>query len=577
MDLRVRRAVAEIQAMTSPQTGWATNDSELAAARAIYSAGAVTDAIARYEAIVQVDPHCSEGLRWLAFLRMRAGDRTSARNYVDRALAIDETDAAAHRLSGALFEGESRPADAFSAYVRACGSKPPTAAIAAALARMALALERPAQAARIAAAALARGNAGDVDLLRLLGIARVLQRQYAGAIDALEPVVAAERNADLLAHLGAAYLGAGRIEAAAAALEEALAIASDHPPAALNLGIARLAQARYDDAIAAFEAAIAGGCEEAHRNLGRLLLLLGRDEARAWAHFGWDDATRRALPVYRALPMWDGRPAPDARLAVWHEQGVGDTILVARFLRAARDRVGSLHVACPRGTGELLRSVDGVDALIDLRGPTSFDEFDCWLPTTRLPAVMEARLNALPRTPYIVADPVRIARFAPALHVAADASATWRVGLVWAGNPAHSRDADRSCPLAAFAPLGALPRMTWYALQQGAARADVPPAGLTLVPINAAVNDYADTAAIVAQLDLVITVDTSVANLAGAMGRPAWVLVAHTPDWRWRIDGIHSPWYPTVRIFRQPTPGDWKSVIDTIAQELRIRARSGWA
>ena len=136
------------------------------------------------------------------------------------------------------------------------------------------------------------------------------------------------------------------------------------------------------------------------------------------------------------------------------------------------------------------------------------------------------------------------------------------------GNPEFARDAERSCRLASFAPLAAVPGVAWFALQQGRGKAETAPAGMQLAPINAGVADYADTAAILDQLDLVITVDTSVANLAGAMGRPGWVLLGKRPDWRWGLAGDVSPWYPSLRLFRQNVAGQWDAVLAAVAAEL---------
>lgn len=310
---------------------------------------------------------------------------------------------------------------------------------------------------------------------------------------------------------------------------------------------------------------MAFGCEEAHINLGRLQLLLG-DYERGLPHFGWDDRRRRALPVFGALPMWDGANVPGKRLLVWHEQGVGDTIQMARFLRAARDRVGHVTLACPRGTQDVFRTVDGVDAIVDAQKTAAFDSFDCWLPTIRLPVVLRVTAQSLPSGSYVRADRERVERFRPRLEVAAGL----RVGLVWSGNPHFERNEARSCGLDAFGPLNDLPNIAWFALQQGPARAERARNGMQLIPINEAVSDYADTAAIIHQLDLVITVDTSVANLAGALGRPAWVLLARVPDWRWGLDDL-SPWYPNLRLFRQCVAGQWDSVIAAVGTELRTR------
>jgi hypothetical protein len=263
--------------------------------------------------------------------------------------------------------------------------------------------------------------------------------------------------------------------------------------------------------------------------------------------------------------MWDGTPAPTRRLLIWPEQGVGDTIHMARFVGRARALVGSVTLACPPGTIDLLRSVEGVDAVIDVGEPAALDSFDLWLPTIRLPVVFDIALRSIPAAPYLRAKPDRIERFRTQLHVAQGL----RVGLVWAGSPDHAGDNFRSCTLREPESLGNIQGITWFALQKGVANEQMAGSTMPLVAINSSITDFADTAAIVAQLDLVLTVDTSVAHVAGALGRPAWVFISKRPDWRWQRSGTVSPWYPTLRLFRQADDGTWAPAIAAIAVALR--------
>ena len=240
------------------------------------------------------------------------------------------------------------------------------------------ALGRTSEVVTVAEAAIARGTL-DPGLLRNLGAARALRRDYPGAAQALQMSLRSERHPDAFAHLAACELVLGHVDAALNACRQALEMDPAHGLAALHLGIAALASGNVPDALSAFERAIASGCEEAHINLGRLQLLLG-DYQRGWPHFGWDDSRRRALRVFAELPMWDGSRAPGKRLLVWHEQGVGDTIQLVRFLRAVRDRVGHVSLACPRGTEDLFASVDGVDAIVGWHESVAFGSFDFGCP-----------------------------------------------------------------------------------------------------------------------------------------------------------------------------------------------------
>ncbi len=535
----------------------------IAEAKQHRAANRLSAAVDGFSRVVEIDPHNGEAWRWLGILAFRSGDRTRARELVGRALSIDARDSAAHRVLGTIDECDGKLQAAYTSYRAACRIDPSQVAASIALARTALALGRAAEAIDAAEAAAARGVV-DAELLRTLGAARALLSDYTGARAALEASLRIEPHANAFAHLGAVELQLNRTDAALVALERALERDAKHAEATLHVGIARLAQGAFSEALAAFERAIELGCEAAHVNYGRSLLLLGHYQ-RGWVHFGWDDALRRALPAFRALPMWDGAAIPGKRLLVWHEQGVGDTIQMARFLRAARALTGSLTLACPPETMRLLRSVAGVDTVVDVRQAVDFTKFDVWLPTIRLPVVFDVAPQTVPAPPYVHAEPERIEHFRARLA----APGRVRVGLVWSGNPNFTRNDVRSCGLQTLGALDAVPGIAWFALQQGPARTEPAPANMRIAAINGEVADYADTAAIIAQLDLVITVDTSVANLAGALGRPAWVLLAKTPDWRWHQTGDVSPWYPTLRLFRQRECGDWASVVADVAVELR--------
>ena len=523
--------------------------------------GRLDEAAECYRRVVELVPGHSEAWRRLGVVAFTRGDRALARDRLEHAVHSDPLDAAAHRVLGTLYEVEGQLQPAYAAYAKSCSIDPTQEAASIALARTALALGRPIETIAVAQATIARGTC-DAGLLRLLGAALALCGDYRRAADALEASLRLEPDPEAFAHLAACHLQCGNVSAAAAAGQRALELDPAHALATLHVGIAHLAAGNFSAALTAFERAVALGCDRARMNLGRLYLLLG-DYRQGWPHFGSDDPVRSAQPVHAALPMWSGAAVPDRRLLVWHEQGIGDSIQMARFLRAARDRVGSLTLACPRETADLFRTVDGVDAVVDMHEPVHFGAFDTWLPTGRLPVVFDVTPQTIPSEPYVRADPVRVERYRSRLAVPG-----LRVGLVWSGNPKLSRDGARSCGLRQLERLGNVSGITWFALQQGPARADEPTNGMRLIPINAAVTDYADTAAIIDGLDLVITVDTSVANLAGALGRPAWVLLPKTPDWRWGLAGTTTPWYPSLRLFRART-NEWAPLVAEMAAELR--------
>jgi tetratricopeptide (TPR) repeat protein len=525
--------------------------------------GRFSEAVDRYSRVIEMLPEFGEAWRLLGVVALQSGDNPAARRLLERAIRIDGSDATSFSALGSVEESEGKLEAASRIYRSALTIDPAQEAALIGLTRVTLALGQPGEAIAIAQAAVARG-VHDAGLMRALGAARLRLADYAGGVDALQAALRIKPHPDAFANLGAAYVRLHRIDEAIAACGDALSFDPSHTAATNTLGSAYAGQGSFPEASAAFERAIALGSEEARVNLGTMRLLVG-DYHGGWPNFGWSGPERRANPAFAALPMWDGTPAPNMRLLVWPEQGIGDSIMMARFLRRARELVGKLTLACPPGTIDVFRTVDGVDAVIDSREtPPLSGVFDLWLPTIRLPVVFDISPDSIPATPYIRADATLIERFHPRLA----RSEQLRVGLVWSGNPGHQRDTLRSCGLAALESLYDIPGVTWFALQQGVAQKQEPRNGMKLVPINAEVRDFADTAAILSELDLLITVDTSVAHLAGALGKPAWVLIPKRPDWRWQLSGDVSPWYPTLRLFRQAEDREWAPVVDAIAAAL---------
>ena len=198
--------------------------------------------------------------------------------------------------------------------------------------------------------------------------------------------------------------------------------------------------------------------------------------------------------------------------------------------------------------------------------------FDVHCPLMSLPRLFATTLESLPQNvPYLHADPRDVEKWRNRL---AEHASSLKVGLVWAGNPTHQSDRTRSLALSRLAPLAQTPGVRFFSLQKGpASEAKEPPVGMDLIDMMGEVNDFADTAALIANLDLVISVDTSVVHLAGALGKPVWTLLAFAADWRWLLEREDSPWYPTMRFFRQPAIGDWDSVIGRVTAALASAAR----
>ena len=303
--------------------------------------------------------------------------------------------------------------------------------------------------------------------------------------------------------------------------------------------------------------------------LSESLLLLG-DFERGWREYhhryGMPHTVKFERKVQR--PRWDGRPIPGRTLLIHDEQGYGDTFQFMRMVPWAKRRSQARVVLQINADQErFARRLDGVDEVV-LRGDLP-PPFDMHCEMMSLPMAMGLTLADLPGpVPYLEADPGRVKRWRRRL---AGLPRPW-VALVWAGRPTHLNDARRSMTLDTLAPLG-MSGITYLAVQKGPAEAQAtsPPPGMRIERLNEDIHDFQDTAAILSLTDLLISVDSAPVHLAGALGRPAWVMLPFVPDWRWLLNRDDSPWYPSLRLFRQPSRGDWGAVSERIAAALRER------
>lgn len=301
-------------------------------------------------------------------------------------------------------------------------------------------------------------------------------------------------------------------------------------------------------------------------DLAETLLLLG-EFGRGWREYHYRYSLPHTKVIERKVqrPRWDGRPIPGKTLLIHDEQGYGDTFQFIRMVQDARERSGARVILEVNAEAlPLAQRCSGFDVLV-ARGtlPPAFD-MHCELMS--LPMVMDLKLDDLPgRIPYLFADTQRVAKWRERLA----GLPRPLVALVWAGRPTHVNDANRSASLAQLAPLGRAGG-TLLAIQKGpaAVQAHTLPAGMSVVSLSDEIADFDDTAAILSIADLLISVDSSPVHLAGALGRPAWVMLPLVPDWRWLLERGDSPWYPSVRLFRQQTRGEWGGVVDAMAEAL---------
>lgn len=319
---------------------------------------------------------------------------------------------------------------------------------------------------------------------------------------------------------------------------------------------------------AAFEAALAADPKSAPAasNLGMLELLLG-EWAQGFARYEarWNDPTYAPRRSYKGAPHWDGSPGDGRRILLFAEQGYGDCLQFCRFARDVKDKGFRVYLEAPKPLSRLLATLDPEIELKPAEGHDS--DVDVIAPLMSLPHLLgidgPERLSG---APYL-----QVPADVQAPDVGLDSAARLRVGLNWFGNPEHKEDLKRSLPPAALAPLAEVAGVQFVDLGFGDAdRRDRPT--FPLLDVSAQIEDFADTAALMRGLDVVVTVDTATAHLAGALGVPCWVLLPYVPDWRWLTGREDCPWYDSVRLFRQPTVGDWADVIGRLASALDERA-----
>jgi hypothetical protein len=305
---------------------------------------------------------------------------------------------------------------------------------------------------------------------------------------------------------------------------------------------------------------------ERHFDLAEILLLLG-DYDRGWREYRHRYSMRHTKHLNRVIqrPRWDGQPLLGKTLLIHDEQGYGDTFQFLRLVPRVKEISGARVVLqISREQESFARRMTGVDAIV-LRGalPPPFDQH-CEMMS--LPMAMKLTLDDLPGPiPYLSADQARIRRW----HERLSGLPRPLVALVWAGRPEHFNDANRSTSLARLGILGGQ-GISFLSVQKGpkANEAQTPPSGLPLIDLAPEIADFDDTAAILSLVDLLISVDSSPVHLAGALGRPAWVMLPFVPDWRWLEDRSDSPWYPSLRLFRQPAINDWDGMLRQMAAEL---------
>jgi len=338
-----------------------------------------------------------------------------------------------------------------------------------------------------------------------------------------------------------------------------------------NLAVTHYRKLELDQSIACARRALALdlAAPGPHFELAEALLLRGQF-AEGLMEYEWRYRIAGAAPLLppNNRPHWDGAPLPCATLLLIADQGFGDSIQFCRYIPWVCARCPQVVVVADPLLHPMIRQTHPGLELVGHwdRCPP----FDAYCPLTGLPRLHGTILDTIPsKVPYLHADPARTAAWRARLQDLLQ-SGTRRIGIVWAGRSTHNNDLNRSMSLSAFAPIAALDGISLVSLQTGPAQSAIADYfdRAPLLNLGAEIADFADTMAIIETLDLIVTVDTAVAHLAGAMGKPVWILLPYAPDWRWLLERSDSPWYPTARLFRQPSPGDWASVARRVGEAL---------
>ncbi|MEG4963061.1 tetratricopeptide repeat protein [Microcoleus sp. K4-B3] len=529
------------------------------------SQGRFAEAIAYFKNALVLQQNSIEAATNLAVTLHQTGDLAEAATYYQRAIEIDPNCAQAQNNLGILLQDRGNIADAVSCFQKAIALNP---IYVKALNNLGATLQQQGELPSAIACfhqALSV-NSNYVPVLVNLGVALQAKCQLAEAERLYERAIEAEpNNPKGHYHLGTLCLGAGKIEQAIFSLEQAISLDPSYVEAFTNLGSAVEQLGDANRAIACYKKAleIDANCIKAHFNLSLVLLLTG-DLPRGLAEYEWRWQTEQAKKLPRLnfdQPIWDASDLNGQTILLRSEQGLGDAIQFVRYAAIVQQKGGKVIISCYQELKRLFKHIPGIEQVVVRMD--ELPDFQVQAPLMSLPHLLGTNLENIPaNVPYLAAP--------PNWQFSLNSDRNFKVGIVWAGSSEHLKDFQRSSDLSYFLQLLDIAGVSFYSLQKEISAGDR--TLLTQIPVidlSDNLNDFADTAAVISQLDLVISVDTAVAHLAGALGKPVWILLCFMPDWRWMLEREDSPWYPTARLFRQQTPGDWVGVCDRIKTALK--------
>jgi tetratricopeptide (TPR) repeat protein len=507
-------------------------DEKIRAAIEHQRSGQVEQAEGLYRSVLENEPANAAALHGLGVAAYKRGQYEQAYELIGKAVAGNTQSAELQNSLGSVYKALGRIDEAEAAYERAVELSPDCA-----------------------------------DAYYNLGNCLAARGQYEDALTQYEKALGLKPD-DAFVHynMGVALQKLGRHEEAIASYGEVIRL--NHDPVAAYEAMASSEQSlgRYDEALNCLRRALEHepDCARIHTQLGMFLLQAG-DFEQGWREYSQRLRDTSWAKSYAGVPMWDGSRFGGKRLLIRCEQGLGDNIQFARYVPMVKERGGTVILGMYKQLFELMKSVEGADEVIASNKSVQIDMF---VPLLELPRIFGTRLETVPgRVPYLHADPAKVEYWRARL-----AGEGFKVGIAWGTSEADINSYRRRCELRHFAKLGEIRGVRLYGLQKGATTEQLKglPYNIAIINLGDEFEDFSDTAAAVENMDLVISVDTSVLHLAGAMGKAVWAALLHVPDWRWMAGRDESPWYPTMRLFRQPQIGQWEAVFERMAGELRL-------
>ncbi len=573
---------------------------------AFYRMEKYDSAIFSYESALKIKPGFSNALNNLGLAYHAQNNSGKAISCFNQALHIDPDNADVHNNLGNSLHDEGKAKDAIRSYLKTVELNPDHFYALYNLGNSYQELGNFEQAIYYYNKSISK-NPENINAYINLGKAYHVQGDIDRAIQTYEEAATLKPDtADLYFFMGNALLDQFRIDEAITCYKKAISLDPDHSETYINLGNGFHSQDNFDEAIACYKKAIKINPDfaEAHNNLGKVFadrlsldkailhyqnalklksdyaeahfnystaLLLSEDLKQGFKEFEWrfkKSGRNTIYPHELKNPRWDGSPFRGKRILVHSEQGLGDTIQFIRYLPLVKAKGGTVIFEVRESLYTLLEAFPGVDQIETF----SFTKkcivpHDFHIPLMSLPKLFGTTLKTIPaKNPYIHAAPCKTNKWKVRIG-----ETGYKVGIVWTGSPTFEASHLKACSLKHFARLAEIQEVQLLGLQKGDAATKYCriPETARIDNLGPELKDFSDTAAVIENLDLVISIDTSVAHLAGAMGKPVWTLLPFSPDWRWMLGRDDSPWYPSMRLFRQPEPGDWDSVFLQVETELK--------